>query len=332
MTLKSFTQTKTQKGMKAIRSLDLFAGVGGSSFGATMAGVKVVGAIDTWSLAKTTYLDNLPDVMYYNRQCEALSPRGVLKDIGQIQLLMASPECTSHTCAKGNAVRSDDSRNTAFQVIRFAKEFKPRWIIVENVIQMRGWDRFVEWKDQLSALGYRLREQVLNASDFGVPQSRKRLFVMCDIMNSPTEVIPELSVRTLANQIIEKNGTYRYAALLSPRRAVATLERARRAITELGSLNDFLLVYYGSDGSGGWQRLDIPLRTVTTIDRFAYVRPGPNGHEMRMLQVPELKRAMGFPDDYRLAHGTRRDRIKLLGNAVCPQVMKAVVESLVNGG
>jgi DNA (cytosine-5)-methyltransferase 1 len=50
---------------------------------------------------------------------------------------------------------------------------------------------------------------------------------------------------------------------------------------------------------------------------------------MRMLQVPELKEAMGFPVDFRLSRGTRRDRIKLLGNAVCPPVMKSIVEALV---
>ena len=51
---------------------------------------------------------------------------------------------------------------------------------------------------------------------------------------------------------------------------------------------------------------------------------------MRMLQVPELKLAMGFPPEYQLSHGTRRDRIKLLGNAVCPPVMWHIARSLVS--
>ena len=56
---------------------------------------------------------------------------------------------------------------------------------------------------------------------------------------------------------------------------------------------NFLLVYYGSDGSGGWQRLDRPLRTITTVDRFALVEHGEGGPTIRMLQVPELKRPWG---------------------------------------
>ena len=52
---------------------------------------------------------------------------------------------------------------------------------------------------------------------------------------------------------------------------------------------------------------------------------------LRMLQVPELRRAMGFDENYRIDIGTRRERIKLLGNGVCPPVMQAVVQSLTGG-
>jgi len=111
-------------------------------------------------------------------------------------------------------------------------------------------------------------------------------------------------------------------------RAADTLTRARRGFRALGSGASFLLVYYGSDGGGGWQSLDRPLRTVTTVDRFALVEPSDDGYNMRMLQVPELKRAMGFEEDFELPIGTRRDRIRLLGNGVCPPVMEVVVRAL----
>lgn len=90
----------------------------------------------------------------------------------------------------------------------------------------------------------------------------------------------------------------------------------------------FLIVYYGSDGSGGWQPLDRPLRTLTTLDRFGLVTWDGNEPMLRMLQVDELRKAMGFPEEYVLKHGSRRDRIKMIGNGVCPPVMSAVIESL----
>jgi len=317
----------------SIQTLDLFAGVGGSSYGAQLGGAKVVAAVDLWQLAKKTYLDNLTGVKFYGYKCENLSPKVVQDDVGSINLLIASPECTSHTPAKGNAVRSDYSRMTAFQVVRFARVLKPRWIIVENVLQMRLWERYSEWINKLVAMGYKTSEQVLNAADFGVPQSRKRMFVICDSETDPPAVIPLPTAQMIsASQIIDTNGTYRYSRLVTSNRAKATLERAHRAISAIGPNEGFLIVYYGSDGSGGWQTLNVPLRTITTLDRFAFVRLGAdNEYEMRMLQVPELKKAMGFPDNYNLQRGTRRDKIKLLGNAVCPPVMKAIVETLTKG-
>ena len=85
------------------------------------------------------------------------------------------------------------------------------------------------------------------------------------------------------------------------------------------------MVYYGSDHAGGWQSLDAPLRTVTTLDRFALVKPTDSGHVMRMLQPEELKIAMGWPRGFKIKHGTRRDKIKMIGNAVCPPVMREIV-------
>lgn len=131
-----------------------------------------------------------------------------------------------------------------------------------------------------------------------------------------------------ALEFIEFNGSFRYNPLRTEGRAASTLLKADSAIAELGEDEPFLIVYYGSDKAGGWQSLDRPLRTITTVDRFALVRPSPNGHQIRMLQVPELRRAMGFPNNFRLSHGNRRETIHLLGNAVCPPVMKSIVRSL----
>ena len=155
----------------AIRAIDLFAGVGGSSTGARTAGVQVVAAIDSWSLARDTYTSNFPDVTFIQRRCEEVSVRELKNTIGTVDLLLASPECTSHTCAKGSAPRSEASRRTAFQVIRFARAFKPRWVVIENVVHMRTWKSYEHWLGALKELGYKVREQIINASDHGVSRS-----------------------------------------------------------------------------------------------------------------------------------------------------------------
>lgn len=310
--------------------LDMFCGAGGSSWGARMAGGRLVGAIDEWSLAAETIKENHPETIVLNRRLGPTSrPSGSLPST--VDLLLASPECTNHSCAKGAAPRSEDSRGTANYVLNYAQALSPRWIVIENVIQMRSWAGYQPLVSRLTSLGYKVKPQVLDAADFGVPQTRRRLFLLCDREADPELVkLPAGMKRKSARSIIQFDGPWRSTPLNNGRRAQATLDRAERAIDELGRNEPFLIVYYGSDGSGGWQTLDRPLRTLTTLDRFALVTWRGNVPYMRMLQVDELKAAMGFPTDYKLNVGSRRDRIKLLGNGVCPPVMAAIVKAMIS--
>ncbi len=311
-----------------IRAIDLFCGAGGCSSGAKRAGVRILAGFDMWDLARRTYEDNFPGARVYGGQIENISAKKVAREVGKVQLILASPECTSHSVAKGNGRRSEDSRMTAFEVVRFAKRLRSRWVVIENVMAMREWRRYGEFIGKLRKLGYKVREEILDAAEFGVPQSRKRLFILCDRKRGPLPIRrPKLRKPLPASTAISMNGAS-FSNLLRRGLARKTLARARRAMKVVGRNKPFLLVYYGSDGAGGWQRLNAPLRTVTTLDRFALVRPSKQGHKIRMLQVPELRTAMGFRAGFKLRYGTRRDQIHLLGNAVCPPVMKAVVRSL----
>jgi DNA (cytosine-5)-methyltransferase 1 len=315
-----------------MRTLDLFHGAGGSSFGARLAGAQIVAGIDYWEVACKCYKENFPEALVVNADIRDVSPRELRGVIGNIDLLLASPECTNHSCAKGAGIRCEDSRMTAFQVVRFTEEFIPKWVVIENVIQMRSWDRHRELVQELQNLGYYVREEILNSQDFGVPQSRRRLFLLCSRVGEIDCVKKHEGELRPACSVIELNGNYRYTSLYSPKRAVATTRRAERAISSLGTKEPFLIVYYGTDGGGGWQPIDRPLRTVTTIDRFAFVKPTNMGYVMRMLQPEELKVAMGFPRTYRLEAGTRREKVKLMGNAVCPPVMKAIIRTITEVG
>lgn len=312
-----------------IRGLDIFCGVGGNSAGARAAGVEVVCGIDMCPVATETFSANFAESHAITSRLEDIDLVTLKKRIGRIDILLASPECTNHTCARGSAPRDESSQATALLVIDYVRVFRPRWLVVENVIQMRKWSRYGELKHALEKLGYDLEEQILDSSEFGVAQTRRRMFLMADRKQNPNSVIHRCpALRKPARSILDATGTWKTSALFNDRRAPATLERAKRGFKALGKNASFLLVYYGSDGSGGWQPLSRPLRTITTLDRFALVESNGNGSRMRMLQVPELKRAMGFNENYKLPVGTRRDRIRLLGNAVCPPVMEAIVRSL----
>jgi DNA (cytosine-5)-methyltransferase 1 len=315
---------------------DMFSGGGGSSRGASMAGVTPVGALDMWELAAETYEMNFEDAVVYRMKASSLKPRRVKEEVGKVDLLLASPECTSHSVAKGNKPRCEKSRATAFEVIRFAKVLEPRWIVIENVIQMQYWHRFDEWRGKLEAIGYNTDVGVLDSQFHATAQSRRRLFVVCDLEAQPS--LPKRKHRTtktvqsILGRGETKGNPWGFSPVESPSRAKATVKRARGAIDELGKKVPFIMVYYSTDGAGGFQTLDRPLRTITTHDRFAYVRPNGRGHEMRMLQPPELAAAMGFPSCHVWPETSRRNRIRLIGNAVCPPVMRDVVRTLTKAG
>lgn len=321
----------------SIRVLDLFCGAGGSSCGAQMAGGTIVGGIDAWETAIDTHKLNYPGAKRWHARLEDLSVAPVAKVLGRVDLIVASPECTNHTHAKGKrhgTAEEDLSRRTALQVPRFVRGLRPRWVVVENVVSMKRWELYQLWMDQMIGLGYQATETTLDAQDFGVPQGRRRLFILFDRQRTPTVPRPLGTRPGTVKSILctaDSNGhNYTLRPLRTAGRAPDTIARADRAIAKLGERSSFLIVYYGTDAAGGWQSLDRPLRTITTLDRFALVEPSPHGHLMRMLQPQELALAMGFPKTYRWPDCTRREHIKLIGNAVAPPVMREIVRALVS--
>ena len=102
----------------------------------------------------------------------------------------------------------------------------------------------------------------------------------------PGEIaIPKIGKPKTVAKILDQHGTWQLQPLFKKGRAADTLKRVKRAHESLGDDVSFLIVYYGSDGSGGWQPLDRPLRTITTVDRFGLVEPGEDGPTIRMLQM-----------------------------------------------
>jgi DNA (cytosine-5)-methyltransferase 1 len=328
----SFTSGRT------IRAIDLFCGAGGSSYGAKKAGVEIVAGFDIWKPALSIYRENFPDAKIFSGDIRVFSSKNIKKIkliTGKIDLILASPECTNHSKAKGAAERSEESRKTAYEVVKFARVYQPKWIVIENVVEMKNWHGYSQLIEHLRDLHYQIQEIILNSKYFGVPQSRERLFIICSLPGcKEVTQFNETLVNTVSS-IIEPNGKYRFSLLRKEGRAEKTIQSAERAMAALGNDVPFLLVYYGSgrNGNGGWQNLNQPLGTITTLDRYAYVVPGEEGHMMRMLQPEELKFAMGFDLNYKIdqVEGlSRRDRIKMLGNGVCPPVMEAIVRRLIS--
>lgn len=307
--------------------VDLFCGGGLGARGAVRGGGTPLLGLDAWDLATKTYKANFPEsdvitALIENVDTVALGRRY------RPDVLLTSPECTSHSIARGAKPGSESSRETAIGIVPWVESMQPRWVIVENVNRMKKWDRHNELVETIEGLGYTVSDLFLNSADFGSAQARKRMFLVCDKQGSKVTREQLLALGDngplTANDIIDWDASHPSSPLRKPGRAKATLERADRAIAALGPNVPFIIVYYGSDYAGGWQTLDVPLRTVTTVDRFGLVTWRKGEPYLRMLQPNELLNAMGGGDEHLLPHGSRREKVKLCGNGVCSDVMTAI--------
>src|SRR5260370_41534363 len=105
------------------RTLDIFCGGGGSSYGARNAGAELVCGIDVCEVATATYEENFPEATTITKALENITPRKLHDSIGDVDLLLASAECSSHTCATGSAPSVGQSRPSANPNVRVSWQF-----------------------------------------------------------------------------------------------------------------------------------------------------------------------------------------------------------------
>lgn len=198
---------------KYLNVADLFAGAGGTSEGLIQAcnelGIPVkVTAFNHDPIALETHTRNHPEVTPICKNLDNVDPRKVYRG-QQLHMLIASPECTNHSIAKGGKPSDDQSRATAWHVLRWAEALCPEVVLVENVAEFMDWgpliqkkdskgkplftkqgepwmipdpekkgDIFNAWMNALRACGYYVSYAVVNCADYGDPTTRKRFFLL----------------------------------------------------------------------------------------------------------------------------------------------------------
>jgi DNA (cytosine-5)-methyltransferase 1 len=298
-------------------AVDLFAGAGGFSTGAAAAGARVLLAANHWPLAVETHRRNHPGARHLTQDLQQARWR---LDVPRHDLLLASPACQGHSRARGqDRPHHDDARATAWAVVSCLEAHSPAVAIVENVPEFRQWSLYPAWACALTLLGYSVAEHLVCAADLGVPQTRRRLFVVLAQSRAPLHLRLPVRAQTPAASILDSDDAHRWQPVARPGRSANTLRRVERGRAEHGER--FLVSYYGSTTGG--RALSLPLGTVTTRARWALV----DGERMRMLAAGELARAMGFPSGYWLP-SNEAQAIHLLGNAVCPPVAEALVRAV----
>lgn len=183
--------------MGTVRAADLFCGAGGSSTGLARAcaarGLRLdLTAVNHWPVAVETHSANHPDARHLCESLDSIDPRRLYRR-GRLDLLVASPECTHHSIARGGRPVTDQGRASAWHVVRWAEAIMPRAILVENVREFQSWgplnarlrplksrrgETYAAWLGALRSLGYAVEARVLRSADYGDPTTRERLFVL----------------------------------------------------------------------------------------------------------------------------------------------------------
>jgi DNA (cytosine-5)-methyltransferase 1 len=185
-----------------LTATDLFCGAGGSSLGAEVAGVRLAMGANHWPKAIEVHQANFPDAAHDCADISQVDPRRYART----DLLIASPECTNHSSAKGVSRKRQDpnlfdspdlgaekSRATMWDVHRFVEEHRYDAVIVENVVDAARWTYWPSWWQAWADAGYTARVLSINSAHTGdVHQWRDRIYVVAVRDGLPT---PDLDLR-----------------------------------------------------------------------------------------------------------------------------------------
>lgn len=181
---------------RVIRAADLFCGAGGTSTGLVQAclamglDLRLVG-VNHWDTAMETFTRNHPRAEHWCTGIDQIKPSRAVPG-RKLDLLVASPECTHHSNARGGKPRDEQSRASAWHVLHWCQELYVKNLILENVPEFTNWgpltkegrpvkaragDTFRAFLGALESLGYRYRWDYLTAADYGDATTRRRFFL-----------------------------------------------------------------------------------------------------------------------------------------------------------
>ncbi len=171
----------------AFTVLDTFAGAGGFSLGFQMAGAEIIGAIEIDSWASETFAYNHSKATVLQKDITTLSDKQIISTFGKskLDIILGGPPCQGFSICNQNNGDPKEPRNSLFQeFIRMGRLLNPQVMIMENVPNLvkaktKNKELVIDIiVSELENLGFNVSYAILNATNYGVPQIRKRLFVM----------------------------------------------------------------------------------------------------------------------------------------------------------
>jgi DNA (cytosine-5)-methyltransferase 1 len=332
--------------------IDLFSGAGGLSVGFRDAGIKTALAVDNWQDALSTFALNHPEsqATLFDLGSGNLSP--LLKSLPKVDCVFGGPPCQGFSIA-GKRDPNDERNRLYLGFYKVVEHLKPAIFVMENVPNLISMDKgriFEAIKRDFEELGYEIKYKVLLASDFGVPQNRRRL-IMVGTSDGITFEFPQptssppitasQAIGDLPEQSIEEGEEYPQDAQNAYQREMRlhstglynhqTTSHAEKTVSIIALVPD----------GGNYKDLPPELRNTRRVNiawtRFSSSKPSATidtGHRHhfhysfnRVPTVRESARLQSFPDDF-IFLGSKTSQYKQVGNAVPPLLGRAIGASV----
>lgn len=340
--------------LKKYTVLDLFCGCGGLSLGFEQAGFDVLAGIDVWKDALVTYQANHPNSKAIQADLMTLQPEEVSKTIGtkSVDVIIGGPPCQGFSIAGKRII--DDERNKLYKsFVRMVEYFKPKAFVMENVPNILTIGDGIIKKSILrdfENLGYNVTTKVLLASNYGVPQNRRRA-VFVGLLNGleyqypgPTTLTPVTAkdaISDLPEDTLAEGASYVTAPQSEFQKQIRQgstgvynheitihTEQTQRIIAMVpdgGNYKDLPEELQNTRKVHiAWTRLNSQ-RPSITIDtgHFHHFHYKYN----RVPTVRESARFQSFPDTF-VFIGNKTSKLKQVGNAVPPMMAKEIALQL----
>lgn len=259
---------------------------------------------------------------------------------GQVDILMGGSPCQSFSIA-GSRTGFEDARGTLFyEFCRIVKEIEPMIFIYENVYGLLTHDKGNTWQvvqNSFKSLGYHFKWQVLNTKDYGIPQSRRRIFVVGflnkkDASRFEFPLVQELSY-TMQDFLIDnlKEGN-----LVDCNRKLTIIDQQVGEIDQKSYLSEKIKNYVLAPGTKNFYHhnaeIDLKIARALLSTQGNHHRASINNYvtsngKIRSLMVRETYRLMGFPDDFKIVV-SKAQALKQSGNSIVVDVLIAILEKI----
>jgi DNA (cytosine-5)-methyltransferase 1 len=308
---------------RGLNVVDLFCGAGGLSEGFKQAGYNVFVGIDNDALALKTFKRNHPMSEILNKDISKVTKEDILKKTGtsKIDIVIGGPPCQGFSLA-GNRDPKDPRNSLIKHYLRLVSQIKPKMFIIENVpgllsMKAKNGKKVIDIIKKMSKkYGYYLTENLLNSEDYGVPQKRKRVFLVGTKNKKFKLNLKKQSKIPVKEILLEKNkipDRYFYS-----KKRIFGFKKREIKNKKLGR-------------GFGWQFLNPNEPSYTISAR--YYKDGAEAlvkyseKEIRMLTPEECAAIQSFPKDY-VFEGGKIQIYKQIGNAVPPKLSLNIARSI----